>query len=50
VVEVPHVWLEAARRMTFSHIEADGLDWEWATSRDGAFEPLWSLRYTRVAG
>jgi hypothetical protein len=40
----------SVRRMTFSGIEADGFDWEWAGSGDGGFEPLWSLRYTRIAG
>ena len=40
----------SVRRMTYSHIERDGFDWEWAASADGGFEPLWSLRYTRVGG
>ena len=38
----------SVRRMTFSHIERDGFDWEWAASSGEGFEPLWSLRYTRV--
>ena len=40
----------SVRRMTFLHIEPDGFDWEWATSAADGFEPLWSLRYTRVGG
>ena len=40
----------SVRRMTFSNIEPDGFDWEWAASTGDGFAPMWTLRYTRTGG
>jgi hypothetical protein len=37
------------RRMLFSDISADGLDWEWSRGApESGWQPLWQVRYRRL--